>query len=783
MSSSDVVRGSTRTVDAPVIDEPNIVAPPPAEWLPVPAPQRRARRHPLRHWTVRLVLAPLLVGALLWPLLIAGGVDSAQAGRLALVVGIQVFGGALVWRLARGSHAPYLVEQIGMGLAIGTLLTLLAQQLLRVTPLAEQAWWLPAAAVLLLAVVLVALPVTRRRLRLGEDAALGLDELGGVGAGLAAGALFIWNFWRGLPLGGSGWRAYEVDIPYHEALANSVTTWGPGDNVLAVGSSVRYHWFVHAFAGTTTNAAGAGPFVVITRVLPVLSLLATVCLVWAWARRLSDHRAVPVLAVVITTVAANVATLFAVDYMHELVYSPSMAFGAVWLLGASLAFTEHVNRRLRWGLVMLGLLTVGAVGGKSSNLVALFSGAGLAAVACVWLPDIRRRVWSAFAVVLALGLAAFVVVLLGSDGNLTFHPGASALRLGMLPGQGRTAVLVGSLATVLVLGTKWTGLLALLPERRTLRRPELWFGVGAAISGLLLAVALGHPGASQFYFPLSSGMIASVISAWGLGEALRRMSGAALGAAIAVGVVAGGASVAFAHSIAVHGADRSIATLPPRYAWLAPVLVWMLPVALFVGAALRVRMRASGSRRAGLVGSARRVGLVGVLCWGLVTATVVTGQFTMVDLARTAAPAAPQPTSDLAWSGDQSAPLLWLREHSSINDVLATNRQCSSPQLPGQTCRVNERWFLTAALTDRRMYVEGADYANTQPPPAWIDQRVELSRRFVDTPNVADARVLWAAGVRWVVVDLASTYTRSWVGYGDPVYRTPTTIVLRLLKP
>jgi hypothetical protein len=435
---------------------------------------------------------------------------------------------------------------------------------------------------------------------------------------------------------------------------------------------------------------------------------------------------------------------------------------------------------------MLGLLTVGAVGGKSSNLVALWSGVGLAAVAAVWLPDIRRRVWSAFAVVLALGLATFVVVLYGSDGNLTVHPGASADRLGMLPGQGTKAVLVGTLATLLVLGTKWTGLLTLLPERRTLRRPELWFGVGAAISGLLLAVALGHPGASQFYFPMSSGMIASVVSAWGLGEALRRMSGAALTAAIVAGIFAGVASVALAHSIAVHGADRSMATLPPRYTWLAPVLVWVLPVALFAGAALRARLRAAASRRSGSVGVARRVGVVGVvgvLCWGLVTASTVTGQVLIVDMASAAAPAAPQPTTDLAWSGDQSAPLLWLRQHSKVDDVLATNRQCSSPQLPGQTCRVNERWFLTAALTHRRMYVEGADYANTQPPPAWIDQRVELSRRFVDTPNVADARVLWAAGVRWVVVDLASTYTRSWAGYGEPVYRTPTTIVLRLLKP
>jgi hypothetical protein len=174
---------------------------------------------------------------------------------------------------------------------------------------------------------------------------------------------------------------------------------------------------------------------------------------------------------------------------------------------------------------------------------------------------------------------------------------------------------------------------------------------------------------------------------------------------------------------------------------------------------------------------------VGVLCWGLVTASAVTGQIAIVDLARAPAPGVPAPNSDLAWSGAQSAPLLWLRNHSATDDVVATNRQCSSPETPGQPCRTSERWFLTAALTHRRMYVEGADYANTQPHPAWIDQRVELSRRFVDAPNAADARVLWSAGVRWVVVDLVSTDTRSWAGYADPVDQTATTIVLRLLKP
>jgi hypothetical protein len=774
--SSDVASGPPAAVEAAPADEPT-----------APVRGHRPRRPLLRHWTLRLLLAPLVVAALLWPLLLAGHVDSAEATRLTVVVAIQVFGGALLWRLVRGSHGPFLVEQIGMGLALGSLLALLSQQFLRVTPLADQAWWLPAAATLLLTVVLGALPRTRRRLRMAEDAPLGIDEIGGVGLGLAAAFLFIWVFWRTHPLQWHGWWQYWVDIPYHEALATSVTTWGPGDNILAVGSDVRYHWFAHAWAGTTTNAAGAGPFVVITRVLPLLALLATVCLAWTWARRLSDRRSVPFLAVVLTTLGFNVATTLPIDFMHELTLSPSMAFGAMWLLAAAVAYTEFVHRRIRWGLVVLALLIVGAVGGKSSNAPALLCGIGLAALASLWQPGGRRRPWSAFGVALATVGVVFVALFLGSEGNLKVQAGATAKVLGMLPGSNGLGFVVGTVAAVFVLSAKWTGVLALLPNRETRGRPEVWFGIGAALSGLILMGALGHPGASQLYFPLSAGMIAAVVSAWGLGTAFERMSGASLGPAVAVGVLAGGIGVALARVYTLSGIAPSpipepgvphpqpaVATLPAHYGWIAPLAVWLLPVLLLAGAAARARVRRFRYLRGALVG---------VLGWALVTASVVTGVIAYADLARAPGPSRAAPDDQLAWTDSQRAPLLWLRAHSATDDVVATNRQCNVAVQPGEECPTAQRWFLAAALTHRRMYVEGADYAISQPHPTWIDRRVAVSRRFVDAPDTALARVLWNAGVRWVVVDLASTHTRKWTGFAQPVYTTPTTVVLRLDRP
>jgi hypothetical protein len=155
----------------------------------------------------------------------------------------------------------------------------------------------------------------------------------------------------------------------------------------------------------------------------------------------------------------------------------------------------------------------------------------------------------------------------------------------------------------------------------------------------------------------------------------------------------------------------------------------------------------------------------------------------LVDAARAPGPTEAAPNAGLAWSDVQRDALVWLRDHSARDDVIATNRQCSTTELPGHRCLTTQRWFLTAALTGRRMYVEGADYAVSQPHPRWIDQRVQVSRRFVDAPTVADARTLWNAGVRWVVADLSSTHTRSWTGFAEPRYETPTTIILRLDRP
>ena len=720
-------------------------------------------RRPAVRPAVALAVAPVAGAALLVVLLLAGGVDLAQACRITLVVAVQAGGGAVLWRLARSPEASWSTELVGMGLALGTLISLLGSQALLAVGLSGLGWLLPAA----LAASATLLPGVRRRLRAGWLRPPAVDEIGGVLGGIAVGLVFVRSFWRAHPLEWDGWWRYYVDIPHHEALATSLATWGPGDQILAAGEPIRYHWFTHGWAGALTGAASAEPFVSVTRVLPILSVFGIVCLVWAWARELSGSRAAPPIALVAVLLTAHVGTARDLNFLQSFTVSPSLGLSALWFLGAALVLTLHLRDRLAGGLVLLALLAIGCTGGKTSYAAVLGAGVALLAVASLWFREYRNRAWTVLGVV-ALALAgAFVALLLGSTGNLRLQAGATAEAFGVLP-DGDLGVAVGTVGAVLLLGAPWAGVAVLLAQRGTSSRPEVWFALGAAGAGLLLAAVLAHPGASQLYFPLSAAVAVGVVSAWGLAEGLARVTPAWSAVAVVIGAAAGAV-----------GDDG----FPGGPAWAGPYLVWSLPVVLAVVVLVRGLARGAARRRERPeLRTALVLPAVSVLAWGLLGAGAGAGAVTVVSTVVAPSPPAPAADAPLAWTGSHEAALRWLRENAARDDVVVTNRQCPAPRPWPAECR-DFRWFLTAALGHRRTYVEGAQYVASQPPPSWVLERVALSRRFVDAPTVADARILWDAGVRWVVVDLASTRTRDWAPYAQEAFTTDTTAVLRLARP
>lgn len=684
-------------------------------------------------------------------LLVATGVEVGQAVRLVAVVAIQGCTGALWWSLTRRRGPVPAMEALGMGLALGTLGALLAAQLLRTTPVGGVGWLAPTVLAVLVWVV------TGRPNPRIEPA--GRRDLAGLGVASAVGLLTLVPFWRSYPLTWTGWRHVNLDLMYQESLVRSLAGFGPGDNILAAGHRLGYHWFTHAWAGSLADTVRADSFVTITRVVPLVALLGSTAVAMAWSQRLSKVVWVPGTAALLVAATGFVGTSAGRGGLLPPL-SPSLGFSLPWLLAGSLLVTEHLAGRIgRRGIAVLALLAAGCVGGKVTNGAALL--AGIAGIGLATAGREAALAWRVMRLGLAAGvgvLLAYLLVVAGSSHRLSpGMAGSTAGHLGLEPVDGTVGFALGSLSLILAMTARWIGFAGVLANRERRREPFVAYSVAVALVGLLGTVSLTHVANSQIFFVLSASAVLSVSAAVGLGD---------LAAHEVVRGVAGRLLVVVGLGAAALGSAMHVAGAGGLLGWAAPLAVWLL----VGGAAVLVTWRGDGTSR-------RRVfRLVAV---GLVVAAIgSTGAGTVQELVRNTGPA--DPYDDFAWTEDHRAAAAWLEEAADERDIVATNRLCTDPAETPPEC--SSRWFLTSALGGRRMFVEGYDYGvGLDGLPDWATRRIAQSVAFADHPDRVAAAALWNAGVRWVWVDPTLTTTRSWAPYAQVAFRNDLVTILRLL--
>ena len=114
-----------------------------------------------------------------------------------------------------------------------------------------------------------------------------------------------------------------------------------------------------------------------------------------------------------------------------------------------------------------------------------------------------------------------------------------------------------------------------------------------------------------------------------------------------------------------------------------------------------------------------------------------------------------------AVSHDQIEAARWIRDNSSVDDVVITNRHCLAPVPP---VRCDSRRFVVAAFSERQVLVEGWGYTPKQAELGlnragpdrvnyWRPDVLALNDGFIAAPTADAARQLAEAGVRWVFVD------------------------------
>jgi hypothetical protein len=695
-------------------------------------------------------LAPFAAGAVLVGYAVATGLPAGAAVRLTVaVLVVQVLPGALCWRAVRPRNG-WLVEDLAIGFAIGSVLAMGAQVVAGLSRVPA----LSAALPLGVGAVLLAVPVTRRRIAGASSGPV--PWWWGVVVGVSSLTAFpqlVGYFSRNRPQWPPGVWVPHIDVYLHQAIAAQLRHRGPVSWPTVAGEDLGYHWFAHAWIAQSAVVSGTELEEVITRFMPALMPLVVSLVTATAALRLSGRAVTGAIAAALVMVGGhlNVFGKYSPGYPVEPM-SPTLALGAPALVALVVVLALRWRGQLLSGAyVLVPLLAVAAAGTKGSTSPLVVAGLGVAVAAmAVW----NRRLALPVLVDLAVVAGCLVLTVVA-----VFHGSSAGLALGLPEAAEQTAVgrwlggvptgplqAMAIVVTVLWLLARSVAVYALPFFRGPRRDPLTWLLVGASLAGAAAVGVFSHPGVSQLYFALTAVPIMAIGSALGLVAIGDHLGRSAMTRLAVVGAV-GGVLLAFL-GVWLNGelmpgeVDKAWSMLSTGAAVVA--------LGAVVGA-LAVRRRAPAA-----VGAATAVALV-TLAGGVAVFTA-----SSMEPVRTEWGPYERITALLATTQAQVDAARWIRDHSEVDDLVMTNRHCTTPREPVAGCD-SRRWLVTA-FSERQALVEGwtATPRATRIAPRgrdsitvdyWKPEILRLNDGFIAEPTADAAQRLRDLGVRWVYVD------------------------------
>lgn len=689
--------------------------------------------------------------------------SAAVLALLGLMV-TQLLPGVLIWRAVRPNRGWW-IEDVMMGLAVGFMLAIGAQT---VAGLLQQPW-ISAAIPLAIAVVLLAWPRSRARIRRVRSSNLPLWWMPAVTATALFGLQDVQQYYQREPLTWpSGFRAPYIDAYLHLAMAGQLQHRGPISFPWVENAPMAYHWFSHAWIAQVATVSGVGLDEVLFRFMPSLMALAIVLVVAIAAVRITGKPWTGPVAALLC-MAGSELNLFG---MTTLGYpmsplSPSLAPSVPLLIAIVILLVFRWRSQMgRLGLVLIPLLALAASGTKGSTMPLVVAGVGLAFLAMMLLDRSRLKVLFVDGV-LCVGtlVVALVVVFQGSDSGLhiQFHDAAMSTpaitRLGEVT---TTTMAFSSIVAVLGILARGTGLLWRLRTAEGRRDPITWFLLGGGFAGAAAVAVFTHPGASQYYFARTAGPLLAIGSAVGLVTMVDQLKDK-WWRATAIGVVLGPLFVLLPIWM--------IGVIKPNHGGLIHA-VKMIAVALAV-------LLVAGAIAWFLTPKRRFTAFFAAIT----VAILVGGITTVTRIQIEAAPVPPlkplKPDAYLAVGQDQIAAARWIRDHSDINDVVMTNRHCTTPIEPK---KCDSRRFVVGAFSERQMLVEawtptlqanrlGPDGRDSITVDYWKPEILALNDGFVAQPDAEKAKKLQDLGVRWIMVDFTRPHAATLEPFAQERYR------------
>ncbi len=736
--------------------------------------------------------APALALAALLGLAVAADLPWSSALRLfAGLLLTQVLPGALIWRALRPPDGSWF-EDLAVGFALGSVLAMATQALAGTL----QTPWLSAGVPAGVVITLIAVPACRRRIRDAHTSwepwwfgpLTGLATLGAIPPLLA--------YFRDVPLTwATGVRQPDVDAYLHLALAGELAHRGPATFPWVASEPLAYHWFSHAWIANLSVVSGVELDQTLFRFMPAFLPLAVTLIVSTAAVRLSGKAWTGPVAAVLTLAGGDLNVFGRPTTNHPLdPLSPSLGLSVPILVALVVVLVCRWRGEARPGAFLLvPVLAFAVAGTKGSALPLVIAGlvVSVLAAALVNRPYLRRLV-AELAVIVACFAFALLVVFHGSAGGLTIdlRNAPRALPLFEWLGGGDTVVTNGDQALVsllVVFGVlaRGSGMVFLFATGRGRRDPLTWFLAGAGCAGAGALAVLAHPGASQLYFAYNAIPLLALGSAAGLATLAERL-GDRVAQPMLTGLVAGVLMVLLPPLVA--GVLSPGGQIPQALREIGIAGAVVAAGGLLTWLTMRPRStELAGTAPSGAALAGAAVG--GTALAGTVVVTLlVAGIATVANTATMTIPKRPVPPQAQEVSRGQIDAARWIRDHSAIDDLVITNRHCSTPVAP---YHCDSRRFVVSAFSERQVLVEGwtgTPRASTLAPVGagaifvsyWKPDLLALNDGFIARPDAIAAARLRELGVRWVLVDFTRPHAGTLEPYAHLKFRTRDAEVYQL---
>jgi hypothetical protein len=700
--------------------------------------------------------------------LLSLNVDPVDSLKLTIATLLQIIPGFYLWARVNNRGQTPLSELIGMGLAIGTLLCLISSALLRTLPFGEFGWIAPFLLTMLTLLARLFRSKGRNRtesLVKSESNTLQARGFLFITLILSYTQVFVWSRWHSL--NPKGWWKYHLDVPYFEALSNSIALLGTSNSLMKPDLETRYHWFAYGWVGSLNQSLNLDPFIVQTRLLPLVAMIMAASIAFSWTKDFTNKGWIAATASLIIVVGPG----FAIGSLVML-RSPSSAMAAGWTLAFSLFFFRCLRapKIELHKLFTLCLLSVGVVAGKGVNVLIIGS-----AVTALLLNDLLLKRALRFK-----KLQIYMVVLtslIASYFSLIHTPDGRSLKFG---------IYLGWPALILTVLPLTLGVFLKSYEKIEEHQHLKLYSIGALLGGVILSLVTSDTAGGQIYFVICAITLCVVPSLIHIEryyldrmkDSNRPKSSNALSASFRIelatlilfaGLLSSGTWIYFENRVSIIG-DIGRAT--------APVLIWIIAM---IGTLTMFSRKKLHSYNLKLTFTMLTLAItvvsssVGILT-SMVRGPIYADSQDYVGYGKSLVTNPGSVSSNYFKAGD------WVKQNTNLKERFFTNRQCLDPKSRYENCL--DLWFFASALSQRQYLIEGGAY-NIIEDEYMIkmneDQRVSL--RFSLTPNLADLQYLWSNGVRWGWIDKKVVNRKDWQYLARSVYSNEDISIIQLINP